>query len=292
MDVVRWIGSDWSIAYIGDGASTEYLSTILFSETPKTEQLPRVYIWQVPGQIKKFSGEGDLVVCELNEILRWSFNGLETFFTVLPSITQVLEEINRSIEEILASMNQTMRRRVRQLETESFSYTYTQEKENFDFFYFQMYLPYTTLRHRGQGMILNDYETTLDYFMQGGLILIKDGQQPVCGMLCLLEGDMCHALQMGVLDGEFDLVKRGVNVALWWYMLMWARDQAAQKFDFGISWAQTSNGVFNFKRQWGTRVYLNQLINTRLSFYAQRLPDKLREHLNARGNITIVDGTF
>lgn len=292
VDVVRWVGSEWSVTYIGDGASTEYLNTILFSETPKTEEFPQVYIWQVPGLIQRFSGEGDLVVCELNEILKWSFDGLNTFFIGLPSIIQVLEGIDRPLEEIMSSMNQTMRRRVRQLETERFSYIFTQEKEDFDFFYYRMYLPYTNLRHHGQGMILNDYETTLNYFKQGGLILIKDGLDPVCGMLCLLEGDMCHALQMGVLDGEFDLVKRGVNVALWWFMLLWARDQGAQKFDFGISWAQTSNGVFNFKRQWGTRVYLNQLVSTRLSFYAQVLPDKLRAHLNTLGNITIVDGKF
>ncbi len=61
-------------------------------------------------------------------------------------------------------------------------------------------------------------------------------------------------------------------------------------FDFGSCRAQTSNGVFNFKRQWGTRVYLNKNIHTQWSFYAQVLPDKLRKHLNALGIITIVDG--
>jgi len=81
-----------------------------------------------------------------------------------------------------------------------------------------------------------------------------------------------------------------VNVALYWFVLHWAHDQGAQRFDFGTSRAQTSNGVFNFKRQWGTRVYLYKGLHTQWSFYAQTLPDKLRNHLNALEIITIVDG--
>jgi hypothetical protein len=290
VNVKRWAGSEWSVTYIGDGTSIEVLCTILFPVPPMMDELPRVFLWQVPALIQKFAGEGDLVVCELNEIVRWSPNGLNTFFVVPLWIKQVLEEINRPMENILASMNQTMRRHVRQLETQGFTYLFTQGKEDFDFFYYRMYLPYITLRHGGQSMILHDYETVHNNFMKGGLVLIKDGQDPVCGMVCILAGEMCVALQMGVLDGEFDLVKRGINVALWWFMFHWARDQGAQRFDFGGSRAQTSNGVFNFKRQWGTRVYLNKNIHTLWSFYAQVLPDKLCKHLNALGIITIVDG--
>jgi hypothetical protein len=33
-------------------------------------------------------------------------------------------------------------------------------------------------------MVLDDYESTLKEFLQGGIILIRDGEDPVCGMLC------------------------------------------------------------------------------------------------------------
>ena len=290
VEVKRWAGPEWTVTYIGDGTSIEALCTILFPEPPKVNELPRVFLWQVPALVQKFSDEGDLVVCELNEIVRWSPNGLTTSFVVPRWIKQVLEEIDRPMENVLASMNQTMRRKIRQLEKEEFSYIFTQNKEEFDFFYYRMYLPYIKLRHEGQGMILDDYESVHNLFMKGGLILIKDGQDPVCGMVCTLDGDKCTALEMGVLDGDFDLVKRGINVALWWFMLLWAREQGAQRFDFGSSLAQTSDGVFNFKRQWGTRVYLHKGIHTQWSFYAQALPDKLRKHLNALEIITSLDG--
>jgi hypothetical protein len=290
VNVMRWVGSEWTVTYIGDGESTEILSNILFPEPPKVEELPRVSLWQVPALVRKFSGEGNLVVSELNEIMRWSFNDLNTSFVIPQWISQVLEEIDRPIEEILASMNQSMRRKVRKIEKQGLSYSFTQEQEDFDLFYHRMYLPYVTLRHKGQGMILHEYENVHKEFVKGGLILIKDGQDPVCGMLCHLEDDLCVAQQMGVLDGDFDLVKRGINVALWWFMLHWARDQGSQRYDFGSSRAQTSNGVFNFKRQWGTHVYVNKSMHTLWSFYAQVLPEQLREHLNELGFITLVDG--
>ncbi|GAH01987.1 unnamed protein product, partial [marine sediment metagenome] len=115
-------------------------------------------------------------MCELNEIVRWSPNGLNTFFVVPPWIKQVLEEIDRPMENILASMNRNMRRNIHRLEKHGFSYVFTQEKDDFDLFYYGMYLPYITFRHEGQGMILEDYETIHNIFLQRGLVLTKDGQ--------------------------------------------------------------------------------------------------------------------
>jgi hypothetical protein len=289
---MRWTGSDWSITYIGDGTSIEAISTTFFPEPPRVEELPRVFLWQVPSLIQKLAGEGDLVVCELNEILHWSFNGLNISFVVPRWIKQVLDEIDRPVENILASMSRDMRRSIRRLEKQGFSYLFTQEKEDFDMFYYRMYLPYVTARHKGQGIILDDYENVHNFFMKGGLILIKEGQDPVCGGVIYMDGDLYVGQVMGVLDGDFDLVKRGVNLALYWYNIHWAHDQGARRYDFGSSRAQTSDGVFIFKKRWGTRVYLHPGIHTQWSFYAQTLPEKLREHLNALGIITNVDGKY
>jgi len=276
--------------YFGTGESLEAISSILFQEMPSANELPRIFLWQVPAQIRKYTGEQDLVVCELNQILKWSFDGLQTFFTVPRFIKQVFEGIDQPLDEILVSMNQTMRRNIRKLEKQGFTYSITHEETDFDHFYHHMYLPYITSRHEGQGMILDNYESTLNEFKKGELFLVMDGKDPVCGMICELDGDLCVAKEMGVLDADFDLVKRGVNVALWWYMLLWARDQGAKNFNFGSSRALISDGVFNFKRQWGTRVILHKGIHSQWSFYAQRFPENLPEYLNELGLITSLDG--
>lgn len=290
VNVVRLAGTEWNVTYFGTGESLEAISSMLFPEMPGVDKLPRVFLWRVPALVQKYTSEGDLVVCELNQILDWSFNGLQIFFTVPLFIKQVFEGIDQPLDNILVPMNQTIRRNIRKLENQGFSYSITRDVDDFDFFYYRMYLPYITSRHEGQGMILDNYESTRNEFKKGELFQVMDGKDPVCGMICELHGELCVAKEMGVLDANFELVKSGVNVALWWFMLLWARDQGAKNFDFGSSRAVISNGVFNFKRQWGTRVILHKGIHSHWSFYAQQLPENLREHLNELGFITSLDG--
>jgi hypothetical protein len=139
---------------------------------------------------------------------------------------------------------------------------------------------------------LHDYTSVRDIFQKGGLILVRQGQEPVCGMICEISGDTCIAKQMGVMDGRFDLVKAGAEVALWWFMLDWAREQGAKNFNFGASWALTTNGTFNFKRQWGTRVRKFEAMHARWNFLAQSLPARLVDHLNTQGLITEYQNGF
>jgi len=291
LEVRRWVGPDGSVTYIGEGESMEVIRTIFFPEDPEFEEIPNIFLWQVPSLVKRYADQGDLVVCEINELIHWSPGNWKVFFIVPQWIKQVIEEIDKPVEKILASMNQSMRRKIRKLDDQNFSYSVSQEDEDFDLFYYRMYLPYISLRHSGRGMVLHDYASLLNDFRKGKLLLIKDGSKPVGGMLCLMVGDTCYAQQMGVLDGDFRLVKRGVNVAIWWFMLLWSREQGAKRFDVGGSRAQLSNGVFNFKRQWGTRVeFLNTQMHSEWSFYAQSLPENTIRHINALDIITIVNG--
>ena len=292
VNVQRWVGSRWSVTYIGDGTSTEYLSSIMFPNEHTVVELPRVFLWQVPALVQKYTGEGDLVVCELNEIARWSLSDVNTFFVVPLWIKQVLEEIDRPMEDILASINRTTRKNIRRLEKQDFSLVLTHKKEDFDLFYYRMYLPHITSRHKGRGMILDEYELLRKIFISGGLLLIKDGQNPVCGALHYMDGNTCVIRQGGVLDADFELVKRGVKIAQSWFMIQWAHNQGIQRIDFGSSRAQASDGVFQFKRHMGTRVVSHKYIYTQWGFYGQSLPENLRNHLNIQRMITVVDRKF
>jgi hypothetical protein len=289
LTVTRLTGPDWSVTYIGEGPSAEALGYALFPAPPEVNELPRAFLWQLPALISKSAKEGDLVVCELNEIIAIPPANSDVVFSTAAWIQQTLEDIDRPLDEILAAMNQTMRRHIRQLETQDFSYEFTQAQDDFDLFYHNMYLPYITARHSGKGGLINDYETLERIFRLGGLILVKQGQTAVCGMLCFRQKDTWRACEMGVLKGNFDVVKKGSNVALWWFMLDWARRQKARRFDFGSSRAQTANGPFKFKRQWGTRVY-SRGHYTPWTFLGREVPAQLREHINAQGFITEVDG--
>lgn len=287
LTVKHWTGPNWSVVYIGRGTSPEAIKHYLFQSPPSEKELPRAFLWQVPGLIRKFTTKGELVVCEINRAVQFPKRKVDVFFITPLWIIQVLEGIHKPISDILEGMNQNTRRNIRRLEAQGFSYEFTSKLEDFDLFYNRMYLPYIKLRH-AERSVLHDYDTLYKRFNLGGLILIKQDQSPVCGMMCQIKGDLCEAGSMGVQDGQFDLVKQGSNFALWWFMLDWARQQGAARFDFGPSRPVASDGVFNFKRQWGTRVY-SDFTREQWSFYGLNLPFELRQHLNQAGFISMMD---
>ncbi len=289
LTVKLWSGESWSVVYIGEGISSDVIKHYMFPSTPLEEELSKVFLWQVPSLIRKFSREGNLVICEFTDIVHFVIKELGISFSTPPWVQQILEGIDRPIDEILMGMNQTMRRNIRRLETQGYTYEFSKQQDDFDLFYHQMFLPYIGSRFSELSADILDYDHMNIGFQHGGLILVKLNQSPICGMLCILENGLCEALDMGVLNGDLTLVKQGSNVALWWYMLDWARQNGAVRFDFGGSRPFMVDGVFNFKRQWGTRIFKNVRKHTLWSFYGQNLPELLHQHLTQIGLITIVD---
>lgn len=151
-----------------------------------------------------------------------------------------------------------------------------------------MYLPYISKRHDLTASI-GEYDAVRHLFERGGLILIKRDEQAICAMISIVEGQTCMAFQMGVHKDHFDQVAEGCNVALWWFMMDWARSQNLSYFDFGESRPMTGNGVFNFKRQWGAKVVIDVDPETRWVFASNKLVAPLREYLNECGFISEID---
>ena len=281
----RGRGPSWSVVYVGAGFSYEELFYILLPALQDVEELPPVFLWRVPALARESADHSELVVLELNQIVRWRPHGAYVF-TAPCWIRQVLD-IARPMEDILAAMNRNMRRNLRSMQGQGFDYVFTQNEQDFDLFYHRMYRPYIHERH-GARAALGEYEDLRRRFKGGGLVLVRREQEPVCGALCQVVGDTCEADQMGVLEGKFDQVKSGVSVALRWFMIDWARRTGLRCFDFGRSRAQTANGTFNFKRQWGTRVVTDRDVHTEWVFYSEGFAPGLRHHLNEQGFISRV----
>lgn len=288
LNVKRWSGAHWSAVYVGDGLSAQVIKHYIFPVPPEEEELGKIFLWQLPELIRKYSQEGNLLVCELNEMVHYKFMDAGILFSAPPWVEQILEKIDRPIEDILMDMNQAMRRHIRKLDAQGFCYELTKKPEDFDLFYHRMYLPYVNKRFGELDAIIADYDHMFKRFQMGGLLLVKQNQNPVCGMLCIWGGDWCSALQMGVLDADFELVKQGSNVALWWFMLDWARKLGAKRVDFGGSRPLTADGVFNFKRQYGAHARKMIREHSRWFIYSPSLSKELREYLNQLGFVHMV----
>jgi hypothetical protein len=288
----RWVGPHWSVTYLGNEKSSEFFCCNLFPTPPEEVESKNIFLWQAPGLIRKQAEEGDLVVCELNQVVNYSSAGIDRLFTTPREIQMVIEGFDRPMDEILAGFQQQTRKRVSQLEAQGYSYCPTHSEADFEMFYQRMYLPHILGRHSGRGLDLSDHDLMLRYFKEGVLILVCLDGVPIAGGILILNGDLCLALELGVLDGQYEWVKRGCNNALYWFSMQWAHERGARKFALGQTFPLNSNGPLMYKRQWGARVHRDTHNHLKWSFYGNKLPDGLRSHLTDLGFISELDGNY
>ncbi len=289
VNVKRLEGADWSVIYVGEEFSVEELRHVLFSSPAAVTHLDRVFLWQVPALVRRFSNDGEFVLCELNRLIRWCPR-VRYAFSPSSWVRQVLD-ISRPMDDIAAGMNQNLRRNVRKMQETGFTCEYTQEPAKFDVFYYKMYRPYISARHGNRAIVSKYYEKRHE-FDRGGLMLVKHKGQLVTGMLYQIFGNTCRLGSMGVYEENSHLVNKGAIVALYWFMLDWARRQGFHALDFGTSRARLSDGVFNFKRQWGTSLQAPLPAHTNWLFAAQTITPDLCRFINAQGFLGLVDGEW
>jgi hypothetical protein len=289
VNVKRLKGPDWTIVYLGEEFSVEELRHVMFSSPAGVDHLGRVFLWQVPALVRKFVNDGEFVVCELNRLVPWHPQA-RYVCTVEPWVKQILD-IARPLDDILAGMNQNMRRNIRKLQRAGFSYRFTREPADLDLLYHQMYLPYITSRHEARAIVAKYYE--VEYILdKGGLIMVEYQGQPVSGMGCKVLGDTCHADVLGVHKDRFDLAGRGAIPSVFWFMLDWAKGKGLRSFDLGGSRARLADGVFNFKRQWGTHLGAPLTPHTNWTFIAERISPNLCRFINTQGFLGRLDGKW
>jgi hypothetical protein len=289
VNVKRLRGCDWSVIYVGEEFSVEELRHVLFPSPADVDHLDRVFLWQVPALVRQFVSDGEFVICELNRLVPWRPQA-RYVFTAAPWVRQILD-IARPLDAILAGMNQNMRRTIRKLQKAGFSYRFTREPADLDLFYHQMYVPYITSRHGARAIVAKYYE--IEYILdKGGLIMVEYQGQPVSGMGCKVLGDTCRADALGIYKDRFDLRDMGAIASVFWFMLDWARAKGLRSFDFGGSRARVADGVFNFKRQWGTHLEVTLTAHTTWTFIAERIPPDLCRFINAQGFLGRLDGKW
>ncbi|MEW6074718.1 MAG: GNAT family N-acetyltransferase [Candidatus Omnitrophota bacterium] len=122
-----------------------------------------------------------------------------------------------------------------------------------DFFYYNMYTPYVNNRY-GDEKFLTSYGEILSYFKKGGLILVKDGDRYVSGTIVKIEDKKLSTCKSGVLNGDMNLVKKGVLTALFYFYCKFAQDNGLTKIDYGLSRPFLNDGVLRYKAKWNTKI--------------------------------------
>lgn len=126
----------------------------------------------------------------------------------------------------------------------------SRDPADFDLFYHRMFLLHVRKQY-GDRAYVDPYGEIRPWFDRGLLILVEEGGKPAAGGLCAIEGDALIFYRTGVLEGDYELVKKGAQAAIYYFMLQYAKEQKLARVNFLMSHAFVYNGVYKHKAGWG-----------------------------------------
>ena len=292
VNVKAFIGKEWRVIFIQEDYthSEEELPHMLFPERPHVSLIDRTFIWKIPRMLPRLMRESDLVLCDINRVVRWKPKDAKHIFNVPPWILMELE-IDKSLDAIMAGMTGKRRWELRKLEKAGFTYEFSRNPSDLELFYFDMYVPYIRSRFNERA-IIGTFESKQSMFVDGGLVMVKYQGQSVAGLLGHVTGDTFNIGSIGVHRDHFDLVKKGAILALNWFAVQWARDEGLRYVNIGMTRARVFDGVFEAKRHWGVRVRRHTLDHTKWMFLVNTIGPQFGNYLNEAGFIAEEKGSY
>jgi hypothetical protein len=238
-----------TVTYGGLGYAKPMLKNLLFSEEPAEREIGRVLVWR-PGELIH-STTNDLTIIESSRHLIRKLPSQSAI--TLPFRVRFVLDVQGEWHEVEQRFRRKHRRNIRQAQRyECYEYEISRHEQDLTMFYHTMYLPNVQERHGELATILSERKAH-QFLRYGWLFLVKRDGVYVCGCLGYVRKGIVEFEEMGVLNGDRQLMREGVTDAMFYLGIRWAHQEGYKAFSFGGSWPYLS-GNFQFKRKWGTVV--------------------------------------
>ena len=116
-----------------------------------------------------------------------------------------------------------------------------------------MYLPYITEAHDDEAIVM-EYDLIKEEFKNCDLILVKDKEEYIGGILIRYTGESARLWCIGIKNGNRDYLQRGVVGALYYFSFCYLKDKGFKKVGLGDTRAFLKDGVLQYKKKWGMRI--------------------------------------
>jgi len=237
--------------YVGQIENCVFFAQVVFAAGSVERQRRRVWSWQVAALLNKPKMVYDMIFVQRQPGV--DARHLRQPCFVLPS--WIAGEL--SVTQALASHrgNKSVKSDLRNIRRSGFTYRTTCDSGELDRFLFEMYLPYVR-QIRGDGAFVTTREE-LDREAGGApeLLLIEQHNRAVAGVcLGVHDQDRLDALELGVIGGDRDLVRKGALAAIYYFSLVYAAERKFSRLYLGGSRPFLRDGPFQYKKKWGLRI--------------------------------------
>lgn len=255
-------GENLTILFIGDENLFPYISSILFSEEPKIEKKINIHLWNYKKRIDQIHSNIDAVFIKSDRFYSGFFE--KQGYTVIPKLITTTLEISEPLENIYKKLSKGVKEDIKKNKRYGYTYEISQDKDKLKMFYYKMYLPYISWKYGKFGKCSNFFSIK-HYFERGCKILfIKQNDEYLFGGLFLKKKDKVYTSYAGVMEGKFDCIQQGVIAGSYYHLIQHSKKIGANLIDFGSCRPFVNDGVFSYKRKWGTKIEKTGIENTEI----------------------------
>jgi hypothetical protein len=277
-------GNPLTVDYVGlnywptlvENLYTDYKPTLvrnLFTEKPTVQEIDRVPIWRASFVAARSDTDLVVVIGSKRLIRRLPRHNA----VVLPFFVRMVMNVQGDWEDVKQRIHKNIRNsHLRLVRKYNYEYELSDCEEDFELFYHRMYLPTTEKRH-GELASPMTFEEARQNFRHGYLHLVKRNGQYVAGGLYYAHGNIARFRVVGVIDADEQLMREGA-LGAYYYALVHSANQAGfDEVNFGDCAPLLTDGIFQYKRRWGSIVMYSEVSHEQIWIKIQRDKPAVRQ---------------
>jgi hypothetical protein len=238
-----------TVTYGGLGYAGPMLIDMLFKEAPSKSHVGKLSPVNPTSALEDISS--DLIILEASKYLTRQLPSKGAMR--LPFRVQFILDLDGELQDVIERFRSDARRNdMRKAEKFGYGYEISHSAADLEMFYHEMYLPTMLKRHGDLAALLSKREAQ-QLQRHGWLFLTKRNGTYVSGGLCLERQGVFEFREMGVRDGDKQLMREGAVGAMNLLRICWAHQEGFRAVNFGDCWPFIS-GIFRSKRKWGAVV--------------------------------------
>jgi Acetyltransferase (GNAT) domain len=225
---------------------SQYVIKRLFSDEPRVEQAALVPVWHLQRHLEQRQKEADLTLVGLDSISARFF--MPPHDLALPPLVSCWGHVPEK-EQLCKGMNSNQKSDMDRVRREGFAGEFSSKAAEFDLFYTRYYKPYIQSRHGVDAQMSPRWMVRLMHRLGGILWVCRDGER-LAGDIVVRQGRDIIPVVSGVLDARMDLVRQGVQAAVYVHMLQLAARWGCNRILLGGSRPSLHDGVLRYKSKW------------------------------------------
>lgn len=248
----RITGEPVRLFYFGHGENYDFILKRLYSDYRTLKVEKDIWAFNIKKWIKKYSEQVDMIVCDVNLFYERMLPRGE--YIKIPHWIRQQYNVPDSWEAVMQSFRKnTKKTDLRKVRKYKFTYAISTSEADYKTFYHTMHVPY--LEKRFDDLVIIEPESKfLRQCRKGHLMQIYREDEVVAAVLLHMADGRLAYVWVGVPENIVGDMFNGAFSALYYYTILHGYENGCREIDFLGTRPVLNDGLFRYKRKWGTHV--------------------------------------